>query len=661
MMQIKLRDFANLGEDMILRWRGTRMRCEVTDDYGEKLRTDTYTLMLSWYGMCVHRLYNEYEYSIDEVIQTQVFNDESLAQPLNNFLPRVMATMYDPVETDRVKRVIFTWQTQLNNFLVVLSEKYAVSATAESVAEMMDDEGIAEIKRRVVDREITIDEGEIEFIKYVKESPTLNFNIFALLARTGGVQFNQAYQTVICRGAVFDLNNQIFPNPIYDAYAEGIVNLADSLGESRGAGKSLNTNGKALKDSEWFHRKTHLFMAVVRGVEHLHDCGSPHSVPIKLTGKDMAMALQGKYQVLDDGSLRLLTNAVCKTLVPGDTVNIRSIAFCLNHDAGKPCRVCYGQMKAHLPYNVIMKKDANIGMFSGTTLCNPIGQGMLSTKHFLRNTTTQPFVVAHTDKEVITTNGDDIFLQPELCKAGTELILPATVTRELTDLRSLDSLENVGTDKLSYFTDVIIKYMVEDIMMGGETEHQKSVVTSVSSRTARMSTDFLEYVLENGWESRDKKFITIDLAGWHAKSPLFTLPYMHEDLNVHRSRIESFLTFSKRNNAWKKQAVTPRLFGETLAEFWSLINQKFRGNNIIHTEVMLFATTAKAPEGRSYALVNGRGEKYFTSFINCINNRGMGTLLIFERQQGVINDPRTFLMRERQESPLEAFWHVGMS
>lgn len=669
MMQIKLREFANLPEAQVLRWLGTRLAVEVTDDAGEKKKSDTYALMLSWQGLGVHRAFDKLPYLNNELVRSDkfeegiVYNDAEFALPIDNFLERVMPTMYDPHESDLVKRLLYIWQTKLNNIITVMSERSAISATAECVGELIEDPGIVEIKRKIVDCEITIDEGEVEFIDYMKNSPTLNYNTFALLARTGGVAYNQAFQTAVCRGSTFDLNNQIFPNPILDSYAEGIVNLTDSLTESRGAGKALISNGKALRDAEWFHRKTHLFMATTSSINHYHDCGTDMVIPIKITGRDIAKSLMGKYYVDEKGTLGLITKAVYKTIQTGDVVNIRSMAFCKNHDPSQPCRVCYGQMKTSVPFNVIMQKDANIGMYSGTTICNPIGQRMLSTKHFLKNTTTQSFVVNKRlgDDRVINSNGDDIFLNKDLCLPGTQLILDQSVVKELADIRNLDNLEDLGQDKLSYFDNVTFKFESIDEMMNEKVVEQKPVTTSVSSRSARMSTDLLEYIRINNFQRVDKKYISIDLAKWNFKSPLFTLPYMHEDLDVHRRKIESFLTLSNRNPVWKAEEITPVKFGETLTEFWNLINEKFKGNNIIHVETMLYSITAKDPENGSYALVNGNGSKYFASLGECIPNRGAGTMLIFERQQIALNDHKSFLMKDRQGSQLESFWSNGVS
>ena len=659
MMKVSLREFANLTEDVILRWMGFRIAVEVVDDFGESLKTDTYNLMISWYGLNIHRHWNKEKYSIDEIIQTAVYNDNSLATPVNNFLARIMPTMYDPVDTDLVKRLLFAWQAKLNNFLVAFTETSAVSATAECVLEMMDDPGIKEIKEKILNNEITIDEGEGLFIDYVKTAPSLDFNIFTLLARTGGVSYNQAYQQAVMRGAVFDLNNQILPNAITNSYGEGITNLADSLGDSRSAGKALLSNGKALQDSEWFHRKIHLLLAPVIAINHHEDCGSPFLIPSKIDNRAKAIALEGKYMKGEDGNLVLITPAVAKKLTVGETIEIRSIKFCLNHDANTPCRTCYGMMKQAIPYNVIMKRDANVGMFAGTTICNPIGQSLLSTKHFLRNTVTQPFVVDRLDEDVISTNGDDIFIHKKLCCKGTKLVLHNGIVRELSDFRMLDSLDNISQDKMSFFNEVRLEYLIEDPMVGGETVFQKSVRTSVSTRSARLSMDLLEYVLEKGWETHDRKNVSIDLSDWNNKSPLFNLPYMHEDLNVHRERIENFLVFSKRNKVWREQVVSPKLFGQTLDEFWSLINHKFKGNNIVYPEIMLMAVTAANPEQGDYSLKNGDKESYFTSFHQCVGNRGSGTIFIFDNQQGILNKPSSFDVVNRQPSPLECYWRLG--
>lgn len=669
MIKLNLREFANAPEEMMLRWRGSRLLVEVTDDHGATQLSDTFMLMLTWVGLIIHRNYNDVPYSVKELIPSNkvegareiVYDNDTNATPIEAFLRVIGPSIHDPVEIDRIKMLIHIWQNKLNNLIVVMSEQSAISATAESVAEFMEDDGIMAIRDDILASKISIDEGEGLFSSYIREAPSLSNNTVALLARTGGVSVNQAYQKTVIRGGVFDLNNSIMPNGVMVPYAHGITNLADSLGERNAAGKALTNNGKALKDSEWFHRKLHILTSVISSINHMWDCGTKVCVPIKIANAAMASALQGKWRQLDDGSLELIDHQTMWNIKAGDMIYVRSAAFCNSHLSGVPCGVCYGMMKSAIPYNTMMRKSANVGMYSATAICNPMGQGMLSTKHFIRNAVTRQFVPHLKDKNIIHSNGDEIFLQAEVCTPGSDLILKADIVNVLSDIRSLDMLDNLSLDKLPYFQEVTFRYQIEDIMMGGTTVQQHAARTSVSSRNARFSLEFLKYLLEKGWQAEGKKHISIDLSGWNTTSPIFSLPYTREDLDMHRARVENFITFNKRNSAWKAQTVTPKIFGEVWAEYWSLINQEIRGINMVHVENILFATMTRDPSKYDCSLANGDVPKYFSNYADAINGRGAGMLMIYEKQQNVLNEIKTFNMVNRQGSPLECFFALSVS
>jgi len=663
MIKVNLREFANTPESMVLRWIGYFKAVEVTDDHGKTVISDTQSLMLTHLGLSIHRLYNDFKYSVNEVISAWipnqnlvVSNDTLLTKPINVFLPIVMHDMKDPVETDNIKMLIHLWHAKMNNLLTAMTERYAISVTMDDVIEIMDHPKIKDIKDRVMRLVITIDEGETEFIEVMATDVDLDNAKLALLCRTGGTSYNQAYQTIICRGAVFDINNSIFPNGIMNGYAEGIVNLADSLAERNSASKALVTSGKALQGAEWFHRKNHLYAAVVRGFDHFLDCDSNLPVPIKIASREFLHACFGKYHVDKEGVQHLITPTFSKSVKVGDTLYIRSIPYCKSHDPAIPCGVCAGQLKSAFPFNVMMQMDGNIGIYSGTAVCRPIGQGMLSIKHILRNTVATPFSVRLQDRDAINTNGDDIFLNKELCVEGTKLIVSSAVIKELTDIRSLDSLDDVTIDKLSYFEEATLSCLIEDIMIGNKSVFQRSVKTAIPSRAARMSKDLLEFIFDNGWEAVDKKFISVDLSEWPPTSPLFTLPYTHEDMDIYRREVESFISWSKRNQQWKDTPVTPERFGEVLVEMWEMLNHKFKGINILHCEILLHAVMAKNPNKGNYALVNGDAPRYFTSFQNTIYHRDFGTEMIYDHQQIILNNFKSFLIKERQPNPLACYW-----
>lgn len=656
MKTISLREFANLSEHQVIGWRKDLIKVKVIDDEGESLVSTTYDLIMTWYGLELHRRYEHlgFPYSVKEIINCKVYNDATLQRPLQYMLDILMEHVGDPVEADLIKQIVYVWHFKMNNILVYLGSPGVISATAEDVMEVFNHPKIADIRARLRRGEITYDEAEEEFKQTVMREPTLDFSTFIMQARTGAVSINQGFQTFISRGACFDLNNRIMPNPIEPSFAEGITNLADILAESRSAGKALVSNGKALEDSEWFHRKLHLTTSPVKDIDHYHDCATNTTMPVVLKSKELINSLQGKYFHDEEGHLRLITRNEVKRLKVGETINIRTMQFCRNEKA--PCAVCYGQMRMSVPYNVIMRKSANPGMLSGTAVAEPIGQGMLSTKHFMRHVQAVPFTVMTGDHEYITTNGDDIFLKHEMTKCATRIQLPVAMVNELTDLRSMENLDEVQDDQLTCFPTLTLTYEMEDPMLPGtKTETTVHLDTQVSSRQARMSKEFIEYTMRKGWE-KTKKYIEIDVSDFDADYPLLTLPYVYEDLDKYRSEIESFLALSRRNKAWRDTAVTPEFFGQVMVDFWLLINRKFKNINMVHIETLLHSTTAVAPSEGLYRLPVGDEPRYFIPFKNAIENRGFGSLLIYQGQNKVIESPSTFYIKERQATAMECFF-----
>ena len=210
-----------------------------------------------------------------------------------------------------------------------------VSATAFDVQDVMDNPVIVKIKEDLQAKKITIDEAEGLFKTAILHEPTLDDNTYVMFIRTGGTTVNQAFQTCITRGAVFDLNNSIMPNPIEPGFAEGITNIADAVGETKAAGKALISNGKALEDSEWFHRKLHIATNVFTSIDYYHDCGTKITIPIKVLSNDHLRSMMGKYVMVDDKPV-LLNRKSVKQFKKGDVLNVRSIAFCRHSGSGVP-------------------------------------------------------------------------------------------------------------------------------------------------------------------------------------------------------------------------------------------------------------------------------------------------------------------------------------
>lgn len=680
MIEVKISEFANWPEKQMLQWLGCPcLPAIATDDNGEKVNTNTCDLMMSWYGLQVHRMFEsitKIPYSVKEIIKTYIYNDDTIQSPLNHYIYQALEKEHNLNNTDYMKQLLFAWKSKLYNFFIVFGETGVVSATAECVMEVIDHPYIVQMKKDILDGKISIDEGESLFKQFVRDTKDLDDNVFIMMCKTGGVSVNQGYQMTVIRGNVFDISKRILPNAIESSYADGIVNLADSLGEKCAAGVSLQSNGKALKDSEWLHRRLHVANDVIMGIHDDYDCGSQRGAVIKIRSHALLRALEGKYVFEEDGTVTPIVKSNIKRWKVGDTIKIRSTSFCDHLVDGKPCKTCLGLMKAAIPYNAIMQRSANLGMFSSTAIQRPVGQGLLSNKHFMRNSVTIPFEVDMADSNIIRIKGsfergrvmfkDDgdldenfIYLNPAMIREGTKLVLTAAFASELSDIINMESLNEVNFEQLTSFTQATFVYEETDPMLDTKCQIQRTARVSAKTRVSKLSKEFLEYVMENGWETVDKKFVHVDLSKLPTTCPVFFLPSVHEDLDVYRKEIESFVMFSGRNRQWMNSPVTEETFGATLSEFWTLIDRKFKDINIIHAETMLSALQAHDPK-TTYRLPSSEETRYFRSFSNCIQNRGMGHVLIYQDANNVFGRISSYTMKNRQAGQLECYWNVGV-
>lgn len=667
MKTIKLREFANLSCLSMLQFTERRFKIEVVDDKGDKVVTDTMMLALTWFSLVVHRHYDNEPYHIDEVAilksvdGRQAFIDDALLRrPIDAFLARLMLKYDDPVFYDRIKQLVFTWHNQSHNYLCLKSETGVVSARSMDVLHVYQHPKVADLKKRVMEHKTNLADAGKEFEQIMMTDPAFDKSVFGLLYRTRSVSSVQSFQLVIARGDVFDLNNVILPNTVMTSYADGVTNLADSLGDSKGAGFSLISNGSALQDSEWFHKKIHNVAQVVQGVRYQTDCGSTTGPVIKLISKDFKKSLAGRYMINEDNTTTLLTYDELKKLETGDVIRIRDVAWC--HHAGKdgkPCAVCFGKMASALPYNPFTGKSAVPGLFYGSTFAEPIGQSILKTKHRIGTASAVGFKVQRADVDYITTDeaGDFIYINKGILNEDSDpyLILDKETQQDFSDFQFMESLDDLDVARLRTYESIKLRVNIVNPMFDNKkATHFPIVMTTVASRNARMTKSFIEYLLSKPMEEEGRTF-KISLKDYDFKEPAFELPLVNEDLDAYRKRVESFLKFPNVNRRWDVK-VTPELHGETLIAFWKVVDEKYKEANLIMHSIFLWSCMGRDPENLDYSLPIGEEPRNFVSLHDAILNRGLGNTLLYGWQaNALLGSPTNFLIKNRQGGVLEAF------
>ncbi|AEV89511.1 RNA polymerase beta' subunit [Pseudomonas phage OBP] len=668
MKKIKLREFANLSCLSMLQFTERRVKIEVMDDQEQTVVTDTWMMALTWFSLVVHRHFNKEPYHIDEVAilksekGRQAFVDDNLLKkPIDNFLGRLMPQYDDPVFYDFVKQLVFTWHNQVHNYMCIKSEDAVVSARAVDIVHVYRHPKVADLKKRVRERTTNLADAGKEFEQIMMTEPEFDKSVFGLLYRTRSVSSIQSFQLVIARGDVFDLNNVILPNTVMTSYADGITNLADSLGDSKGAGFSLISNGSALQDSEWFHKKIHNVSQVVQSVQYQTDCGSQIGPILKIISKEFKKSLAGRWRILEDGSNELLIGPALDKIETGDVIQIRDVAWCHLSHKGKPCSKCFGKMESALPYNPYTKKSAVPGLFYGSTFAEPIGQSILKTKHRIGSATSVGFKVQRQDMDYITTDeaGDFIYFKKDILNEDADpyIILDKETQQDFSDFQFMDSLDDLDTTRLRTYETIKLRVNIVNPMFDDrKATHFPILTTTVASRDARMTKTLVEYLLSKNMEEEGRTF-KISLKDYDFKEPAFELPQVNEDLDAYRKRVENFLKFPHINRRWDVK-VTPELHGETMIAFWKVVDEKYKDANSIMHSIFLWACMGRDPENLDYGIPIGDQPRNFVSMHEAILNRGLGNTLLYGWQaNALLGSPLNFLIKNRQGGVLEAFTH----
>lgn len=668
MKTIKLREFANLSLISMLQFTERRYKVEVLDDKGDKEITDSWMLALTWFSLILHRHFNDLPYHINElaVLKSkegrQAFIDDGVLQkPLDNFLERLMPLYDDPKFYDFVKQLVFTWLNQSHNYLAIKGETGVVSARAVDIVHVYRNPKIADLKQRVLERKTTLADAGVEFENIMMTEPDFDKSVFGLLYRTRSVNSTQSFQLIISRGDVFDLNNVILPNTVMTSYADGITNLADSLGDSKGAGFSLISNGSALQDSEWFHKKIHNVSQVVQGVNYQTDCGSTVGPVLKIISSEFKKALVGRWTINEDGTNTLLDYNEIKKLETGSTIRIRDVAWCSDSKGGKPCSKCFGKMESALPYNPYTGKSAVPGLFYGSTFAEPIGQSILKTKHRIGTATSVGFTVIPQDAKYIATDetGDFIYFHKDILNEDSDpfIILDKDTQQDFSDFQFMDSIDDLDATRLRTYETVKLRVNIVNPMMdNAKATHYPILTTTVASRDARMTKTFIAYLLSKPMVEEGKTF-KISLKDYDFKEPAFELPQVNENLDAYRKRVENYLKFATLNRRWDAK-VTPELHGEIFIGFWKVVDEKYKEASSIMHSIFLWSCMARDPEHLDFGLPIGDEPRNFISLHDAVLNRGLGNSLLYGWQaSSLLGHPNNMMIKNRQGGALEAFVH----
>ena len=206
-----------------------------------------------------------------------------------------------------------------------------------------------------------------------------------LLASKSGLKLDQVRDMVINSGLKPNFDGRTIPRPINTNFLAGggFRDLTDWYTNAISGRKA------AILNNEFMGKTGHMLILVaiatasVRLSKTCLDCDTVNPIPIEIKTKTHLQKMDGRrYRYRGEKAYRIL-DARTDTNLIGETVEFRSPITCACKDG--VCRECYGELYYTNIDNVVT------GIYSATTVMNPVVQGILSAKHH-QTTNTRPIV-----------------------------------------------------------------------------------------------------------------------------------------------------------------------------------------------------------------------------------------------------------------------------
>jgi hypothetical protein len=650
-------------------------------DDGE-MKTDFRETLYSAYAWDFHRLYPETpllkRHHVNEVLRGERLGSNTHLQLLGN----VMWTVYDhyvggglPLYItkdapssylvfpqgvtqqfitvdeiafrDRLAELVYRITNLMYNDLSYRLEEFVVSLDITHFVEVLSHPKVRAANEALVPTQRSIDETYAIIRDSLTNGTDMPTNPISLAARSKLVNIDQVLQCVSARGFLTDTDSHLFRNPVLRGYAQGLRAFHDSLIESRSAAKSLIFSKTPLQQAEYFSRRLQLMSQIVQRL-HPGDCGSTHYAlwkvrpPIEERGQVVfpgdLKQMVGKIYLDTDGKLKAI-HAGDKHL-NGKTLKLRTATNCAHPDPYGICATCFGELSLSVP------AGTNIGQMCCTSLAQKSSQNVLSVKHLDGSSVVDGIVLDADSRQYLKVSGDEnsYLLADGLKNKKIKLIIPSERASNITDIREVETVEQLHITRVSELTDIGI--WIDD---GKGAPYIITVDVNLGRRLASMTYPLLHYIRQMGWGVDDRGNYTIDMSKWDWTKPILTLPLKHFNMSDHSRDIASFLESSVERMQERDTVVDPNA---ALIELFDLVNSKLTVNLAV-VDVVQYASMIVSAEKNIYELPKPWTTRRLGVMKLSMANRSLSAAMAFENHREVICSPNSYVETNRPDHPMD--------
>jgi hypothetical protein len=682
MRHIKAREFMNL--DIPGEWPLKDERLKIEFDDGV-IETTSRRTVLSWFCWELHRKFPRLPLNICHHMGNDFPSADTIPKILSNIVRDLHYVYFNPTSShghdhcydrEQVWSDVKDVSNEIYNVMSIFLEEWHVSINAFHLLELYLYPPIKEVRGDIQPNQLSISRAYDRATTILMKDPALLNNPIVRGLRSKQIKMGQFLQILICRGYLTDADQVIFRKPITTGFFEGLTTLHDIMIESCSAKKALLFTKKPLRIVEYFNRKMQLSATVVDRLVW-DDCGSTQYVPFPVDSSNLRY-LEGSMYLDEDNVLTPVRES--DRHLHGQTIRMRSPMFCNYRGDGAVCHVCFGELAWAVP------RGTSLGHVSSTELCREGSQRTLSVKHLDGSSETEEIIIDEEYMPYIQVASSDpsdpegeavdeerlgeaipqsaresslLKFNPRLQKMSPVMILQAVGDKTLENASNLGGLtkdtivERLNIHRFTSFREVQLK------MTNLRDEHNEVYIpVSQGARHGSLSRVMIYYIQSNGYTVDENGNFCIDLSNWDFAAPAFSLPRRHASTLDFMAAVEAFIRSpakkSERNGFNGRMLTGYSDPVAALIDFADLVNSQLFVN-IKHLEVILLTLMRPADDPDDYRLPPIDRPAKFEEHRTLMQYRSLGQELAYERQPDMIEDPDSYLIKDRPPGLLDPF------
>ena len=637
--EIHARELLNKTKEQI--WQLPVGWYQVQFDDGEVVKTTSRRCIYSWYCWIFHRMFpqtpllKKHHFGMGQMNRS--VHRRLLGEGLTD--ARRTANIVDKERLEQFWRLIYESTNEIWNDCSEELEEYVTSTSAEDVADLLYYPPIKEINDTLQAIPMPSEEVVTRATRMIENILMTDIKIahnpMVRAIKCGAARVAQVLQIVGPIGHRTDVDGKIYQPAITRGYGHGMITLRDTLIESRDACRNIFFQNRPMQMSEWNNRVIQLMTAILSNL-HEGDCGSTEYLTITVENKGVLKDIVGSYMMDNEiGMLRPIERDDYGLI--GQSVKIRSIIGCRHMDRYGFCATCYGELYYNVPLGT------NIGHVAPTEVLGPVGQLILSQKHYNGAATSIKFDLAEGMEKwlLVSEDGLSARLPEELAGSAFTVAFRSKEVRNMLDLDQIEEDEVTG-EQLSELTMIYITF---NNGLGMETV---SVPLSKARNLPVFSMDFISYIRTNGWYINANGQYEIDMRNWDIRKNVLDMPLAQFSAPMYMNLIQEFIRGSttKGDNTDNDTVLKYDYLGDALIAFRNITALKLN-INITQLAIILQATKIASVQDRDYRPPIMKSDGVPRKFNENMRYRSVVTAYAFQNHRRTIYDPLSYLITKR--------------